>query len=282
MPDTRCQIPDASEDEDVRYEIKNVKIGDGQGWYEQLESESAGTYFFREEESRYYIKWFYEAVGGAKTFTIKYTIKNAVLAHKDIAEFYWKLIGDQWDKGVGFVEVKIYLPEGRFENSSGGENGLENIHGFGHGPLNGKVDIPSKNQVNFSAQNLPSKQFFEVRVLFDKGLLDTSYTESVSDNITLDQILDEEKSFADKTERRKTVGRVGMILGLLGVLGSFGLYLLGFIKYVKKWWKLGKDKLLPEARLAARQVSLSGKLHEPPSDLLPPVVECLLAGRQVC
>jgi len=122
----------------------------------------------RDEGSRYYIKWFYDAANTSKTFTIKYTIDNAVLVHKDIVEFYWKLIGDEWDKGVSFVEAKIYLPEGGFDNSSDEEKGKENIHGFGHGSLNGKVDILSKNQINFSAQNLPSKQFFEVRALFDR------------------------------------------------------------------------------------------------------------------
>ena len=149
--DARSQMPEANN------EIKEIKIGDESGWYEQLESESAGSYFVRDEGSRYYVKWFYKAADTTKTFTISYTINNAVLAHKDIAEFYWKLVGDEWDKGIGFVEAKIYLPEGGFENSSGGENGTENIHGFGHGTLNGKVDILSKSQVNFSAQNLPSK-----------------------------------------------------------------------------------------------------------------------------
>ena len=139
------------------FNIEDVKVRDEGRWYEQSESESAGSYFVRDEGSRYYVKWFYDAADTTKTFTISYTINNAVLAHKDIAEFYWKLVGDEWDKGIGFVEAKIYLPEGGFENSSGGENGTENIHGFGHGTLNGKVDILSKSQVNFSAQNLPSK-----------------------------------------------------------------------------------------------------------------------------
>jgi len=51
------------------------------------------------------------------------------------------------------------------------------------------------------------------------------------------------------------------------------LYLKGFLQYWRDWLRLGKDKPLPE-------VNLSGKLHEPPSDLLPPAVECLLAGKK--
>ncbi len=102
------------------YEFSNFYIADEQNSYSMSDSENEGTFFVRDEGSRYYIKWFYDAANTSKTFTIKYTIENAVLVHKDIAEFYWKLIGDEWDKGVSFVEAKIYLPEGGFDNSSDG------------------------------------------------------------------------------------------------------------------------------------------------------------------
>ena len=51
-------------------------------------------------------------------------------------------------KGVENVTAKVILYEDVKDNK---------IWGFGHGPLNGKVEIPTDKQVNFSASNLPAK-----------------------------------------------------------------------------------------------------------------------------
>ena len=45
---------------------------------------------------RVYLKWYYEAYSENKTFTLKYRIDHAVTNQKDISEYYWQLIGDEW------------------------------------------------------------------------------------------------------------------------------------------------------------------------------------------
>src|SRR3989344_1752094 len=60
----------------------------------QAPSQRANSFYVVEEEDRYYIKWFYQATDESKTFTLKYRVKNAVTLHEDIAEVYWKVIGD--------------------------------------------------------------------------------------------------------------------------------------------------------------------------------------------
>jgi uncharacterized membrane protein len=183
------------------------------------------------------------------------------------------LVGEAWDKGVDQVNAVVYLPgEFGFGNNSDQVNAQQKIYAFGHGPLNGKINIASKNQINFSAQNLPQKTFFEVRVLFEKGLLDAGYQSRVSDNITLNQILTEEKKFGEQTDLKKKFSLGGLILAILFSLFAFLIFVKGFIQYLRDWWLFGKDQPLPLA-------SLSGKLHEPPSDLIPSAVECLITGR---
>lgn len=202
-------------------------------------------------EDNVYIKWYYKASNETKTFTLNYTILDAVTNHDDISEFYWQLIGDEWEKGVENVTAKVILYEEAKDNQ---------IYGFGHGPLNGVVAILTSNQVNFTASNLPAKKMFEVRVLFPKGMLAGGRAGSSN----LESILKEEKSFSEKKQTNKNI-----ILGINIILAIFVLYRI--IIWTKRFIKYGKDDKLPE-------VNLANSLHEPPSELEPILVETMLVG----
>lgn len=50
-------------------------------------------------------------ITGVKTYTIKYSILNAINFFSDKSEFYYNLIGDKWDTDIEQVSFKIILPE---------------------------------------------------------------------------------------------------------------------------------------------------------------------------
>ncbi|WKZ25508.1 MAG: DUF2207 domain-containing protein [bacterium] len=202
-------------------------------------------------DDKIYVKWFYSAFNETKTFTINYIIENAVTNHNNISEFYWQLIGSEWDKGVENVAAKVILHEEVEDNQ---------IWAFGHGPLNGQINIASAKEVNFSANSLPSKKMFEVRVLFPKGTLAGGRPGSLD----LESILDEEKEFGLKTKRQGAIKNFVLVLVLI-----FAIYRI--MVWIKKWVKYGKDNRLPE-------VNAAGLLHEPPSEISPVFVETLLKG----
>ena len=234
------------------YTVGNFGMWEGNEQYQtvgHVGNELSGTYGTTVTSDKFYIKWNYNAYNEKKTFTLKYTIGNAITNHPDISEFYWQLIGDQWDKGTGNVTAKVYLP---------GQMPSDRLWGFGHGPLNGKVSIPNNIQVDFSASNLPAKQFFEVRVLFKK-LDGALFAQTGSSN--LNKILAEEKTFGLKT-RLSGFAKIGIILLLIAI----PVWRLVYWFFV--WKRVGDDKPTPE-------VNLSGKLHEPPDELEPALVEAL-------
>lgn len=120
-------------------------------------------------------------------------MENAVRVHQDAAEFYWQLIGNAWDKGASNVSAVVNLPG----------PSPELIKAYGHGPLNGTVSIPSASQVTFSSPSLEAKTYFEVRVLFDKTLLDSGYL-SREDKTTLNDIFKRRKVSPKKPRSRKS------------------------------------------------------------------------------
>ncbi|OGC70653.1 hypothetical protein A2415_01715, partial [candidate division WWE3 bacterium RIFOXYC1_FULL_39_7] len=229
--------------------ITNFELWEGDFQYNNRTDGTDKSYTTNITDGKFYVKWYYQAVNESKTFILKYKIQNAITNHSDISEFYWKLIGDEWSKGTGDVTATVYLPS---------KLPSDRLWGFGHGPLNGKVSIPNNIQVDFSASNLPPKKFFEVRVLFEK-LEGAIYAQTGGSS--LDAILKEEEAFGNRT-------RLSGLLKLVLVLGLIALPIWRLLYWFFVWKRVGDDKPTP-------QVNLSGKLHEPPSDLEPALVEAL-------
>jgi uncharacterized membrane protein len=242
----------------IKFQISSFQLLEGDKEYLAVTTDvnNPGHYYFVDQGDRVYIKWYYEAQNERKTFTLHYTITSAIVNHSDIAEFYWQLIGDQWPKGTGNVTATVHLPEAAPDNQ---------IWGFGHGPLNGVVSISDNQTVTFSATNLPPKKFFEVRVLFPK-LANVGSTGSSN----LANILAEEKGFGDDTRRKSVVslvvhGALSLVCILLALLAIFRV-----LHWYGIWEKVGKDTVL-------KPTNLADKLHEPPSDMHPALVEALMA-----
>ncbi|BCX14500.1 MAG: hypothetical protein KatS3mg088_183 [Patescibacteria group bacterium] len=232
------------------YEISDFSLEENGVFYVDKDISSAGFYQTEKDEEVFYVKWFYNASNEQKTFTLKYKIKNAITNRADISEFYWQLIGDKWTKSTGEVKATVFLPFAVADDK---------IWAFGHGPLNGKIDIISNRQINFYASSLPANTFFEVRVLFPK-LENAPFAQE--SNLSLDDVLREEKSFSYK-DKAKVWG--GLLIAL--VILAFVLWRL--VHWFLLWYKYGKDPKV-------ERVNLSGKLHEPPSDLHPIYVQALV------
>ena len=127
---------------DEPYVLENFEICDENKCYRQKEDENnvAGTFFVRNEADRYYLKWFYKANSEKKTFSLKYRVKNVVDLGQDLAQIYWKPIGNDWGISQKNVEIEFKLPPGI---------GDKEINAWGHGPIEGKVSIPDNQLVKF-------------------------------------------------------------------------------------------------------------------------------------
>ncbi len=55
---------------------------------------------------------YFRQVDALVPVTIEYVVRDAATKWDDTAELYWKFIGDDWDHGVGSVDIRITLPPG--------------------------------------------------------------------------------------------------------------------------------------------------------------------------
>ena len=94
--------------------VSTVTLSDESGTiYKNTPTEQTtpGTFHYTTAKGDFYIKWFYSAHNQTKTFTISYTIANVARRHSDVGEFYWKLIGPDWDLDQSNITPRAFLPQ---------------------------------------------------------------------------------------------------------------------------------------------------------------------------
>lgn len=201
--------------------IDNVTVGEPGTAYEYNPAHNigpAGTYFAERRGDELYVDWSFAAEDETRTFVLSYALHNAVLIHNDTAEFYYKFVGDDWDRGVDQVVVTLRLPSGAAP---------EEIRAWGHGPLNGLVEIVDGQTVRWTVSPLKANTMVEGRVAFPTYLVPRGGRQTGRDG--LPSILAAEERWAAETNRQRQRARIDVALGILtaavGILATVALWL---------------------------------------------------------
>ena len=229
-----------------------------------------------EEGGRLTAKWFYSARDERRTFHIHYRVTGGIVSYADVTELYWQAIGDSWDKPARNVRVTVILP--------GPVAKKEELNVWGHGPLAGWAEVVDERTARFSAPDLASRQFFEIRVVWPAGIV----AGLPSDRYDLASIKAEEKGFVRDTIerirrakeererlRQRSAENNRRFFKALGIWGGWQVVgpLIWLLVYFRVWSAAGKDY---------RFEGLPDYVREPPSKNPPAIVQMLMReGRTV-
>lgn len=183
------------------------------------------------------LSWRFAAEDERRTFSIAYTVLGAAQVGPDVAELYWKWVGEQ-HPGVGAVRVLLSVP---------GEGG---VRAWAHGPFDGGVEIRA-NQVLFSVDGLPGGQFVEGRVAVPAA----NFSVAPSGPPRLDAIVAEESALADAAntarEREEQLRRAfRWLLPIVPVIG--------WLVFLAAWLRWGREH--------NPSVDVGEYVREPPPD----------------
>ena len=135
-----------------------------------------------------------ESKMGTKRYQFSYTITDVVTEYKDCQEFYWKLLDESNSIPVKRVTGAITIPE-RVKDK-------DNLKVWGHGPLNGEVEVVSKDKVEFLINGLNRNKMLEVRLVTTEKVI---YTYNQKQYRYLDRIIDEETIWANESNKASTI-----------------------------------------------------------------------------
>lgn len=149
---------------------------------------------------------------------------GAVKAFADVAEIYWKFVGDEWSVRSEQVKVTLLLPE------PGAEPPERRI--WAHGPLNGVIRATGPTEIVAEVDSLDPHTFVEVRALFPPDLIPGA---GRINSMRLDQVLEEERGFSEASNRIRNRARTSIGLSLaLPILGLAVFFYL-FFRYGKEY-----------------------------------------------
>ena len=130
-------------------------------------------------------------------------------------------------------------------------NNKDELRAWGHGPLNGLVEIINKNKIKVTITDLKANTAFDTRFVFDKQVI--SGSTKLSNKTALDSILTVEGKKADaaneqreaaraELQREKTIGKIfDVILGIYLIM--LGLLIRKiYLKYDKEYSSTFKTK----------------------------------------
>lgn len=191
------------------------------------------------------LAWTYDARDERKTFDISYTVLGAADVYDDVAELYWKFVGEE-HPGVGVVRVALEVPG----------DGID-VRAWAHGPLNGLVE-PRGRTVLLSVDELPAGEFVEGRVTVPSSV----FTVRTHPGDRLPVVLAEEEVLADEANaergrRADAERRRERLLDALEVAIPF-IAAGGWAVFFLLWARYGR-----EHRVAT---DVGEYLREPPDD----------------
>ena len=99
----------------------------------------------------YNLRWSFSAANERRTFAVGYTVRNAVSVGPDVAELYWKWVGED-HPGIGRVRVTLTVPDG-----------TGTLRAWGHGARTGEVTV-ADDRVEWAVRDVPDASFVEGRV----------------------------------------------------------------------------------------------------------------------
>ena len=176
---------------------------------------------------------FFDASDETLVVTLDYTVVNGVQAFKDVAEVYWKYVGDQWEEASSDVSLALTLPVPQGEQVVPGEN----VRAWGHGPLDGTVTVNADGTVSYEVPRVRAGQYAEARVVFPVAWLSnlpSGDARAHRDELRLETVLAEEETWADQANRQRTLS-----LGFVIACGVACVALLAWA--LRTYFKHGKE-----------------------------------------
>ncbi len=176
---------------------------------------------------------FFKASDERVMIELDYTVVNGVQAFKDVGEVYWKYVGDQWQESSSNVTMTLALPVPLGTAVVPGDN----VRAWGHGPLDGKVTINADGSVTYTVPKVPAGQYAEARVVFPVAWLNNLSADALKlhqNELRLEQVLSEEKSWADQANRDRVLSLAFVIACGVACVLLIAWGLRAYFKYGKE------------------------------------------------
>ncbi len=173
-------------------------------------------YYYSSTYNGISVTMFNHSEGERKGYVLCYTLKDAVLVHNDVAEFYYTFIPRDFTDKLNNVDITVKLPRND-----------ETLRVWGHGELDGVVS-KLDDGLNASISSVYPKNVVNIRMVFDKNLVPNSMR--FTNKYALDEIIATENQLAQEANEKREVARKEIKKNII-ILVAYILFVIGLIIY---------------------------------------------------
>ena len=179
----------AQDPRSLGYTVRNASVSEDGTVFTQVAPSSetrSNTFWFAEGAEGWRIQWHYRALDEQRTFDVSYDVAGHIVAYDDVAELFWRFVGD--DRGAPTDEfvARVHLPDGAAPGQ---------VRAWGRGPLEGEVEVVSPREIMWRAPRLGHDENVVGRVAFPASLVPGAVEGS---GARLPSILRDEQRLADE------------------------------------------------------------------------------------
>ncbi|MFO7889630.1 MAG: DUF2207 domain-containing protein [bacterium] len=200
----------------------NFSITENNRKYILSDTQEPGTFWIKDKKSYTEVRWFFRAEDEKRTFTVRYTVNDAVVRFRDAAVLHYQFIGKEWDKSSWNVTLELIPPVSLSP---------QEVKVWPHGPLWMESYIQNDGIITGSCRKIPAHTFFDIRALYPISIfLQSKYVDkAVKENIlkeeakwALEANQKREKLLKKERARKKRWAQGKWIMGILSLIGLMG------------------------------------------------------------
>ena len=202
----------------VEAEVTRVEaiLGGQRTLLSEEETGANGTYELTDLDDYQQLKIFWPTKDETVTFLVGYTVSGITSRWADTGELYWQYVpadpGSQGEWRNVTCTVELPVPDGAVVVPG------DNVHAWGHGPIDGEVDFEG-DAVRFFSPGVGADEFLEARIAFPAEWLDK---QPAANEVRLDSILAEEDQWAKEANAQRWTARA-VVFGIPGAMVLMGL-----------------------------------------------------------
>ena len=175
-------------------------------------------------------KMYFEGNNESVAYLITYTIKSAVVMHRDVAELYWTYIGDGFEDKINNLQIRVHLPN---------SDSSDLFRFWAHGDITGNINKQDNQTILATMKSLDKNSPVDIRITFNKNLITNSINLNKTNEEALNSILDVEIKRAEQTQEQikfaKMIYNIVMIISSIFLIILISWWIYVYIRYDKEY-----------------------------------------------
>tara|TARA_R100000908_G_scaffold65344_1_gene54560 strand:- start:1073 stop:2836 length:1764 start_codon:yes stop_codon:yes gene_type:complete len=206
--------------------MRNIQVSEGDHSLINLNTEEPETFLVEESDKAFNIKWFFDAEDEERTFTITYTLENALVIGPDWSELFWTYAASGREKSTDDFEILIRLPEMVPDSS---------LKSWVREPA---WDISSnllENGFQFTGENISRKQAVIVRAIFPTSVFDENMVQVTDPDFSMALAEQQEANFREEQRLAAEDEQRRLALAIEISIIVAGISIIVFIFFYRKY-----------------------------------------------